>query len=251
MIYVRGDTHGEFAGVAAFCAWNETTPEDILIILGDAGINGAEKKRDEQVKRFLADLPVTLFCVHGNHDRRPETVSSYREIRWKGGICFREERYPNLLFARDGEIFDLEGSRSLVIGGAASSDKYYRLARGLPWWEDEKPSKEIKRRTEANLSAHGWTVDQVFSHTLPLQYIPSVRLEEYRKTGNPDLSAERWLGKLEERMQYKKWYSGHWHMDAQINEKVEVLYRNYRVLQAECAGNHTESNLECKYEGKT
>ncbi len=230
MIYKRGDTHGEFAGVAAFCAWNETTAKDILIILGDAGINGENRRRDEQVKSFLSTLPITLFCVHGNHDRRPAVIPSYREVLWNKGLCYREEQYPNLIFARDGEIYDLDGKMTLVIGGAASADKYYRIEHGLPWWEDEKPSEMIKQYTEEKLSAQNWTVDQVLSHTLPLKYIPRDCLAIYEKTGNPDLSTERWLEEIEQHMNYKKWSAGHWHTDLQISEKIEVLYRNYRPM---------------------
>jgi len=230
VIYKRGDTHGEFAGVAAFCIWKETTTEDVLIILGDAGINGENRQRDDQVKKYLSSLPITLFCVHGNHDRRPAAIPTYRETQWNGGLCYKEELYPNLIFAKDGEVYDLEGSTALVIGGAASADKCYRLEHGLPWWEDEKPSSEIRHYTEERLSERNWKVDQVLSHTLPLRYVPPDRLAAAKKTGLQDLSTEKWLEKIEQRMKYKKWSAGHWHVDLQINDKVELLYRAYHKL---------------------
>lgn len=39
MIYITGDTHGDFKRVAALCDTVSSTLEDILIILGDAGIH--------------------------------------------------------------------------------------------------------------------------------------------------------------------------------------------------------------------
>lgn len=39
MIYITGDTHRDFGRIIDFCEENETTKDDILIILGDAGIN--------------------------------------------------------------------------------------------------------------------------------------------------------------------------------------------------------------------
>ena len=173
-------------------------------------------------------MPITLFCIHGNHDRRPSDIPSYQEMLWNNGLCYREERYPNLIFAKDGEIYNLGDRETLVIGGAASSDKYYRLAHGLPWWENEMPSDAVKHRTEENLSACGWKVDQVLSHTLPLKYVPADRLASCMKSGNPDLSTERWLEQLEQRMSYRRWSAGHWHADVRVNEKVEVLYRKYQ-----------------------
>lgn len=38
----------------------------------------------------------------------------------------------------------LEGLEYLVICGAYSVDKLYRLSRGYGWWGDEQPSDEIK-----------------------------------------------------------------------------------------------------------
>ena len=40
-----------------------------------------------------------------------------------------EDKYPNLLFAKDGEVYDFDGYKCLVIGGAYSVDKYWRIFR--------------------------------------------------------------------------------------------------------------------------
>ena len=39
MIYITGDTHGKFERIEQFCGKFKTSREDVLIILGDAGIN--------------------------------------------------------------------------------------------------------------------------------------------------------------------------------------------------------------------
>ena len=46
MIYITGDTHGQFERIEAFCERFATSREDILIILGDAGINFGGWNRD-------------------------------------------------------------------------------------------------------------------------------------------------------------------------------------------------------------
>lgn len=38
-IYITGDTHGKFGRIYNFCEKEGTAREDIMIILGDAGIN--------------------------------------------------------------------------------------------------------------------------------------------------------------------------------------------------------------------
>ena len=74
MIYITCDTDRDFRRVAAFCYTVQSTTDDILIILGDAGINYFGGGKDRALKRLLAELPITLLCIHGNHEQRPETL---------------------------------------------------------------------------------------------------------------------------------------------------------------------------------
>ncbi|MCR5720461.1 MAG: metallophosphoesterase [Lachnospiraceae bacterium] len=85
--YITGDTHGDFSRIAEFCEANGTDTEDVMIILGDAGINYYLDARDRDLKNELGRLPITLFCVHGNHEARPwEADGDYEETEWKGGM---------------------------------------------------------------------------------------------------------------------------------------------------------------------
>lgn len=172
MIIITGDTHRDFERIFDFCEEIGITSDEVLIILGDAGINYFLNESDYDLKRELSGLPVTLLCIHGNHEERPEGIYSYGEQPWHGGIVYAESEFPTLLFAKDGEIYDLNGCSTLVIGGAYSVDKFMRLSGGIPWFPTEQPDDEIKRRTEANLDQVGWRVDCVLSHIVPLQYMP-------------------------------------------------------------------------------
>ena len=72
----------------------------------------------------------------------------------------------------DGEVYNLGGIETIVIGGAYSIDKFYRLAYGYGWWPDEQPSPAIKEKVERVLDARAWKVDAVLSHTTPQKYEP-------------------------------------------------------------------------------
>lgn len=124
--YITGDTHGDFGRIEQFCLENDTTSDDVLIILGDAGINYYLDSSDRNLKEELSQLEITLFCVHGNHEARPWETGDYDEKEWNGGIVYVEEQYPNILFAKDGEVYDFNEKSVIVIGGAYSVDKYYR-----------------------------------------------------------------------------------------------------------------------------
>ena len=118
MIYITGDTHGQFGRIEAFCERFGTSREDILIILGDAGINFSGWNRDCVKKRFLESLPITRFCIHGKLEQRPQTIDSCKEKQWHGGPVYSDEEYQALLVAKEGEGVDEEGKQTSVRGGA-------------------------------------------------------------------------------------------------------------------------------------
>lgn len=226
MIYITGDTHGRFERVEKFCNTIGTSKEDILIILGDAGINFSGGERDRLKKEYLESFPITIFAIHGNHERRPQTIDTYKEKQWRGGTVYYEEIYPTILFAKDGEIYDLDGKKTVVIGGAYSVDKEIRLLRGWSWFEDEQPSKEVKECVEKQLDKENWSVDVVLSHTVPLKYEP-VEVFMYGVDQNRvDKSTEEWLDYIEEELSYKKWYAGHYHTEKKI-DKLEIMFENF------------------------
>lgn len=62
---------GEFDRIFQFCEEYGTTEDDVLVILGDAGINYYCDLRDGELKSELSLLPILLLCIHGNHEERP------------------------------------------------------------------------------------------------------------------------------------------------------------------------------------
>jgi 3-oxoacid CoA-transferase subunit A len=229
MVYITGDTHRDFRRVAAFCDTVQSTTDDILIILGDAGINYFGGGKDRALKRLLAGLPITLLCIHGNHEQRPETLG-YAEIHRSGGMVYTEPEYTNLLFAKDGEIYELGDRRCIAIGGAYSVDKPLRIAEGLGWWPDEQPSPEIKKRVEARLDEEGWRVDTVLSHTCPLKYVPCEMFIGGVDETAVDRSTEQWLDGIEDNLSYDRWYCGHWHTD-KVFDRMRFVFNDFLELK--------------------
>lgn len=230
MIYITGDTHGNFKHIESFCKRMDTSTDDILIILGDAGINFYGEEYDRRKKIYLNSLPITLFCIHGNHEQRPYTISSYKEKEWHEGIVYYEEEFSSILFAKDGEIFDLYGKKTIVLGGAYSIDKYFRLLRGYPWWSDEQPSMEIKQYAEQRLEEQNWKIDIVLSHTGPLKFEPREMFLEGIDQSRVDKSTEIWLDYIENKLSYKKWYFGHYHTEKKI-DKVEIKFNDISLFE--------------------
>ena len=227
MIYITGDTHRDFTRILFLTYQNKTTINDIIIILGDAGINFYDKATDDTLKKQLSQEPITFFCIHGNHEKRPQTINTYKEKQFKGGTVYYEEAYPNLLFAKDGEIYNFNNKKVLVIGGAYSVDKEYRQTLGYGWWEDEQPSQEIKDRILETIKNNNNKVDIVLSHTCPYKYLPYEVFIPGIDQSTVDQSTEKFLDDIENTLNYKKWYCGHYHTEKLV-DKLEFLFESVK-----------------------
>ena len=225
MIYITGDTHGDFEKVREFCYKYKTTREDTLIVLGDAGINYHLDDRDYILKNSLLQIPITLFCIHGNHEERPENISTYKTKIYKDGVVYYEEDYPNILFAKDGEIYNFDNKQTLTIGGAYSVDKEYRLLMNYKWYSSEQPSSEIKERVLSKLKENNNKVDIILSHTCPYKYMPYEVFLSGIDQSKVDNSTEKFLDIVEQSTNYNKWYCGHYHTE-KIVDKIKFMYNN-------------------------
>lgn len=229
MIYITGDTHGRFDRIQEFCKDFNTSKEDILIILGDAGIN-YYGSGDRSRKKKLQKLPITLFCIHGNHEQRPETIVSYKIDDFHGGKVYVEDEFPNIKFAKDGQIYNFNNREYIVIGGAYSVDKFYRLVRGINWFSDEQPSDEIKAEVVGVLGNHNWQIYGVLSHTCPLKYEPVEVFLPMIDQSTVDKTTEEWLDRIEDKLRYDKWYCGHYHTEKAV-DKLRFMFNDIDELK--------------------
>lgn len=228
--YITGDCHGKFGKIICFNRFNHMlTQGDVMIILGDVGLNYYGNKTDRKNKRILNEFPNEFLCIHGNHEARPLSIGGYEEKVWRGGIVYYEPEYPRILFANDGEIYDFDGKKAIVLGGAYSVDKEYRLSVGLPWFCDEQPSEEDKQNAKRHLDESGWNVDYVFSHTCPLIYEPTDLFLDFIDQTKVDKSTETWLSSIEKKLKYDKWYFGHFHENREYIDVI-MLYEEIREL---------------------
>jgi 3-oxoacid CoA-transferase subunit A len=229
VFFITGDTHGDFRKVFAFCDIVGTNVDDVLVILGDVGLNYFKGRRDEELKGLVSELPATLFCLHGNHEIRPENLN-YAKKNWNGGTVWWEERFPNILFGIDGEIYDMFDRKCIVIGGAYSVNKDLLVKEGYGWWPDEQPSDEIKARVEQKLETVDWKVDVVLTHTCPMKYQPREARLDSVDQARVDSSTEIWLDGIEEKSEYKNWFCGHYHVDKLV-DNVRFVCNDFLTLK--------------------
>ena len=223
MIYITGDTHREFYRLHNI----EQNKDNTLIILGDAGINYYLNEEDKKLKEYLNDYNIKLFYIQGNYEERPENISTYKEVDMFGGKVFIEENYQNLIFAKNGELYNIDNKKVLVIGGAYSIDKDYRLTYGHQWFKDEQLSKEeMNNILNKYKDKH---IDIILSHTCPLKYEPTEVFMKGIDQSKVDKTMEIFLNKVEENVNYDKWYCGHYHTEKQI-DKIEFMYEIIKIF---------------------
>lgn len=246
MIYLTGDTHGNFKRFSVeklneLCKPDE---ENIFIILGDAGFNYFGDNRDvynkEKMKHNLPENAI-LFCVHGNHEMRPKNISSYKIKKWNSGYVYYEEDYPNILFAKDG-VFNINNNRILVIGGAYSVDKDYRIRTGNKWFSDEQPSASIKKHIEKCIEVDN-NFNYVFSHTCPISYEPTEAFLPYIDQSKVDKSTEKWLETIKNKINYKHWYCGHYHIE---KDKKNITFLYHSIIKLGSCMNTIDENYKFK-----
>lgn len=65
----------------------------------------------------------------------------------------------------------------------------------------------------------------VLSHTVPYQYRPVDKFIKGLDQDTVDSSTELWLKEIEIRLDYKKWYAGHYHIE-RTTDKLQIMYEN-------------------------
>lgn len=232
-IMVKGDYHAQFQGLKEFLKENNTTTDDLLICLGDVGINYNLDFHDDERKKFLSKLPVTFLMLRGNHEARPENVLTMKKVYDERFRCevYTESQYPNIFYINCGEFY-LNDMRCLAISGAYSVDKPYRLMMGWNWFPDEQPTEDEKVSVRRIVDKNP-TFNYVFTHTAPLSKEPTQFFLPNIDQSKVDKSTEIFLEEIYQKIDkdnLKLWYLGHYHHDTWLGGGVRMLYQEYDFI---------------------
>lgn len=234
-IFLKGDCHGEFQTIQDWVNSIKDNPKqqalddtDVLILLGDVGINYFLNIKDSRNKAFLcAQFPGIILCIMGNHEKRPNLMPNMHIITEKfGGKVYQDAAFPRINWTINGEIYNINGKTFFPIDGAYSVDKYYRLDRGWAWFPEEiidDEDKEKVRQTAMQITA----VDYVLSHTCPISKEPIETFLDFIDQSTVDTSEEEFLQEIWDNLYFEKWFCGHWHTEK--DGKLTFLY--HRIIE--------------------
>ena len=220
---ITGDTHGDMSRFSRLSV--EDPNATAVIILGDAGCNYYKNKKDDRTKQALLDTNMTFYLVRGNHEDRPENITGMISVYDEEvqGEVFMEEAFPAIKYLKDGCIYVINGHKTLVIGGAYSVDKWYRLGMGYQWFPQEQLTTDEMAMIETNIK--GQHFDFVLSHTCPISWEPVDLFLRGIDQSSVDKSMEQWLDSLKDKIDWTVWLFGHYHADRLERPGVEMFYR--------------------------
>ena len=218
--------------------------ERALIILGDAGLNFCLDESEVESKKRLSKFNTYIYCVRGNHEARPESLG-YEKIFDKkvDGEVYIDGANSLIRYFIDGGIYTINGYKVLVIGGAYSVDKWYRLERAKilncasGWFENEQLSLEEMREIESRV--RGQCFDFVFSHSCPISWQPTDLFLNGVDQSAVDKSMEIWLDELKDKITWGYWCFGHYHADRCERPHVEMFYQDFDDLTSIAERWHT------------
>ena len=223
MIYITGDTHGSPARLS-----RETMPfadrwtkRDTLIVCGDFGYLFTGGPREELALRELSFRPYNIAFVDGNHENF-DLLNTYQTIQWRGGLAQRIRR--NVYHLMRGQVFEMEGHTLFTMGGGFSID-YTRRYEGVDWWRAEMPAKEEYETARKNLERCDRDVDYIITHAAPEKVMRQIFGDH---DGERELND--FLQWMVEHVTYKRWYFGHLHMDAPLENRLYAMFLSVREL---------------------
>ena len=242
MIYVTGDIHGDPFRFSSdiFPEQKEMTKDDYVIICGDFGLvwEQKESKTEKYWLDWLNNKPFTTLFLDGNHENF-NRLNSYPIETWHGGKVHKIR--PSVIHLMRGEVFEINDRKIFAFGGASSHDvkdgildaekdkekikqwekepfKLFRI-NNVSWWKEELPTDEEMKNGIENLKTYNNKVDFVITHSPPASVIALLGHGQYKQ----DILT-KYLEEIRYNLDYKYWFSGHMHINKQININDFVLY---------------------------
>lgn len=144
-----------------FPTGNSLTKNDIVIILGDAGLVWDGSKTDMYWRKWLNDKPWTTFCVLGNHENY-NLIEQIPIVDKFGGKVRQVE--SSIFYAVSGEIYNFNEKKALVVNGADSIDREFRKPN-ISWWEQEQITEDSVIKAKKSLKKVNDKIDLLLTHT--------------------------------------------------------------------------------------
>lgn len=237
-IYITGDTHGGINDMKLmskhFPGYKDVTKEDILIILGDFGYIHAPEWREDLKKKEYNKMVQTfegrkwgkVLFIDGNHENF-ERLNKYPEIDMYGGKVGKIT--DNIYHLKRGYIYEIQGNKIFVFGGANSVAKH-TLRDGIDWWKEERFTIKEQNRAFNNLELYNYDVDLILTHTCSTTALNYLGVYYNRTVYDAD-EFNRLFEEFKYRINYDKWLFGHHHVDLEMKDNEIAVFKDFYKVE--------------------
>ncbi len=221
MIYVTGDTHGDYSRFRD-PAVKKLRRGDTLIICGDFGFFWDGSRKEKSIIKKIVGKGYTVAFLDGCHENF-DILESFPITEWNGGKARVIDK--NLVHLMRGQVYTIEGKKIFTFGGGHSQDFDFRRSSDN-WWKREKPSHEEIIEAIDNLKRHDNTVDYVITHEPPVSLKDCLNVDVLQR-----LEVHALFEDIIKTCSYQKWFFGKCHIDKHIPIKFFAVFNNVIPLK--------------------
>lgn len=230
-IYICADTHGlmDIKKIKNLIATKQPDYSDYIIICGDVGIGWNDEITKELIE-FYESLGTNILFIDGNHENFIK-LRNYTFENWNGGVSYKISEH--IRFLERSQIFNICGKNFLTLGGGNSHDIEHRV-EGVDWFKEENILKADVDMAIERVRMRNLKIDYILTHT-PNQIFADLLYDRFTQCGEdfPPFLQNKYInnesGKrlniVANKIKFKKWFCGHWHIDESIGKYV-MLYEN-------------------------
>ena len=217
MIYITGDTHGDFDDLN-HRGLKRMKKGDKLIITGDFGFLWDNSKEEIKNLQKLSKKKFDILFVEGAHEDF-DRIRAFPECDLYRAKAYKIDH--NIFCLKRGEIYLIEGRTVFALGG------------GMPPYADESdfngeksmPSEEELKAAVDNIQSEGRRIDLIITHEAPA----SVKRVIDRNAKINDLNI--FLDTVLHNTRYKKWFFGSLHQDHAVSKDLICVWQNVYTVE--------------------
>lgn len=221
MIYVTGDTHGDYSRFKD-PAIKKLKRGDTLIICGDFGFFWDNSRKERSIIRKLTKKGYTIAFLDGCHENF-DILEKHPVSDWNGGKA--RVISDNLIHLMRGQIYTIEDKKIFTFGGGHSQDFDFRR-NSQNWWKREKPSHEEIIEAIENLKLNDNSLDYVITHEPPVSLKDCLNVDVLQR-----LEVHALFEDIIKTCTYQKWFFGKCHIDKHIPIKFFAVFNNVIPLK--------------------
>lgn len=240
--FITGDIHGTHDWQKLFnfnaeyiFSPNKLDKSDVMIVAGDwgniwCGYNHTAEENKNKEK--LESLNYSFFVVLGNHENY-DRIYNLPTKQAYGNIVWYEPKFPSIVYAQRGLVYNINGSKFWCFGGAFSVDLEYRQPH-KSWWVQELPTQEEMDIGFQNIESND--IDYIITHTCPERFEPREKWLGFLDQSEVNKSLEKYFDKVWDTVGDKigGWFSGHYHVDkSEPNGIYHHLYNSIVEISEE------------------